>query len=129
MKSLCTTTKSSPRSPQLEKACTQQQRPNAAKKEKTDIVLITSILSYKDSIYVNYFIYKHTKLRDQLYTPDKALQLNVPTQSYIVQDTYKITSNNNSYWVCPGTKIFLYIITFNLHNIFIDSYSYLYPLY
>ena len=31
MRSLCTTTKSSPRSPQLEKACAQQRRPNTAK--------------------------------------------------------------------------------------------------
>ena len=31
MRRLHTTTKSSPRSPQLEKACAQQQRPNAAK--------------------------------------------------------------------------------------------------
>ena len=34
MRSLSTATKSSPCSLQLEKACTQQQRPNAAKKEK-----------------------------------------------------------------------------------------------
>ena len=32
--SLCITTKSSPRSPKLEKACTQQRTPNAAKKLK-----------------------------------------------------------------------------------------------
>ena len=34
MRTLLTTTKSSPRSPQLEKARTQQFRPNAAKKLK-----------------------------------------------------------------------------------------------
>ena len=34
MRSPCTAMKSSPRSPQLEKACTQQRRPNAAKKKK-----------------------------------------------------------------------------------------------
>ena len=32
VRSLCTATKSSPRSPQLEKACAQQRRPNTAKK-------------------------------------------------------------------------------------------------
>ena len=35
MRSPCTATKSSPRSPQLEKARTQQRRPNAAKNKKT----------------------------------------------------------------------------------------------
>ena len=34
MKSLRTAMKDSPRSPQLEKACAQQRRPNAAKKKK-----------------------------------------------------------------------------------------------
>ena len=46
MRSLRTTTKSSPRSPQLEKARTQQRRPNVAKKEKKSqfILFMISLL-------------------------------------------------------------------------------------
>ena len=38
MRSPCTATKSSPRSPQLEKACVQQQRPNAAKNKYIKLI-------------------------------------------------------------------------------------------
>ena len=48
MRSPRTATKSSPRSPQLEKACTQQRRPNAAKnKNKINKIL----MNYKKKNY------------------------------------------------------------------------------
>lgn len=36
----------------------------------------------------------------------EASQLKVSMQAYIVQDVYKITNINNSYWLYPGIKIF-----------------------
>ena len=44
MRSLRTAMKSSPHSPQLEKACVQQQRPNAARKKKMELVLLRALV-------------------------------------------------------------------------------------
>ena len=56
MRSRCTTTKSSPRSPQLEKACVQQRRPNAAKYIHTYIYtyIHTYIKLLEENIRVNH---------------------------------------------------------------------------
>ena len=55
MRSPCTATKSSPRSPQLEKACVQQRRPNAAKNKINKINFKKIFLHDSDShVYVSY---------------------------------------------------------------------------
>ena len=59
MRSPITATKSSPCSPQLEKACAQQQRPNTAKSKNKFILKIKKInQSQKDKYCMIVLIYK-----------------------------------------------------------------------
>ena len=55
----------------------------------------------------------HTRIHTLTHTRGlEAFQLKVPMQPYIVQDAYKITNINNSYWLYPGTKIFYTLLHF-----------------
>ena len=66
MRSPCTATKSSPRSPQLEKACAQQQRPNTAKNK---FVLKSNILHHEHS--KDKWCHHTTNSKDEWHHPDR----------------------------------------------------------
>ena len=61
MRSPHTATKSSPSSPQLEKASIQQQRPNAAKNKINKFIFLKKELSIANSFKAQVIVYKHVK--------------------------------------------------------------------